>query len=107
MPFVVTPAGANLHYEEMGSGRPVVFLHGWAMSARVWHFQRPLADKSRLIFLDQRGHGQSSTAEGYTIEDFAGDLVAFFEELALEDAVLVGWSMGVHVALQAFPELRS
>lgn len=107
MPFVKTDAGVNLHCDEMGSGRPVVFLHGWAMSGRVWRFQQQLDIESRLIFLDQRGHGQSGTAAGYTLEDFAGDLPSFFEQLDLQDAVVMGWSMGVQVALQAFPALRS
>jgi pimeloyl-[acyl-carrier protein] methyl ester esterase len=107
MPFSETPAGVSLHYEETGSGRPVLFLHGWAMSSRVWRFQRRLDNGCRLIFLDQRGHGQSSPAPGYTVQDFADDLVAFFEQKALEDAVLVGWSMGVQVSLQAFAALRS
>lgn len=106
MPFAETSPGVSLHYEETGSGRPVVLLHGWAMSARVWRFQQGLEDTCRLIFLDQRGHGQSSTAAGYTVQDFAADLAAFFETLALRDTVLVGWSMGVQVALQAFPALR-
>lgn len=107
MPFIETISGATLHYDEIGSGRPVVFLHGWAMSTRVWRFQKELLDGRRLIFLDQRGHGKSAPATGYALEDFAGDLVSFFEKLALGDAVLVGWSMGVQVALQAFPALRS
>ena len=107
MPFVETSAGAGLHYEETGSGRPVVLLHGWAMSSRVWRFQQPLDDSCRLIVLDQRGHGQSPPAAGYTVEDFAGDLVSFFEKLELSEAILVGWSMGVQVALAAFPELKS
>lgn len=85
----------------------MVFLHGWAMSSRVWHFQHPLADVCRLMFLDQRGHGGSSTAAGYKLQDFADDLMMFLEHHALEDVVLVGWSMGVQVALQAFPEIRS
>ena len=100
------PGGVTLHYQETGSGRPVVFLHGWAMSSRVWRFQQRLDGSCRLIFLDQRGHGQSSPAAGYSVQDYADDLAAFFDQLALEDAVLVGWSMGVQVALQAFPALR-
>jgi pimeloyl-ACP methyl ester esterase len=107
MAFLETTAGASLHYDEIGSGRPLVFLHGWAMSGRVWRFQQNLADSRRLIFLDQRGHGQSSPAPGYTVEDFAADLELFFEKLDLENAVLVGWSMGVQVALKAYPALRS
>ncbi|WP_239027560.1 alpha/beta fold hydrolase [Geomonas diazotrophica] len=96
----------TLHYQEAGAGRPVVFVHGWAMSGRAWRFQQELADAGRLIFLDLRGHGHSAPAPSYTIDDYASDLAAFFEELALQDAVLVGWSMGVQVALQAFPALR-
>ena len=107
MAFVESSAGASLHYDEIGSGRPVVFLHGWAMSARVWRFQQHLDDSRRLIFLDQRGHGQSAPAAGYAVEDFAADLACFFEKLELRDAVLVGWSMGVQVALQAYPALKS
>jgi pimeloyl-ACP methyl ester esterase len=107
MPFVETTAGGQLHFDEMGSGRPVVFVHGWAMSSRVWRFQQQLDGFGRLIFLDQRGHGQSTPGTGYAVEDFAGDLVSFFEKLALRDAVLVGWSMGVQVALKAFPQLRN
>lgn len=106
MAFIETTSGVRLHYEERGSGRPVVFLHGWAMSARAWRFQQQLGD-CRLIFLDQRGHGQSPPAAGYTVQDFAGDLAAFFEQMELEDALLIGWSMGVQVALQAFPSIES
>jgi pimeloyl-ACP methyl ester esterase len=106
MSFVETLAGGRLHYDEMGSGRPVVFLHGWAMSSRVWRFQQQLDPSCRLIFLDQRGHGQSDPAAGYMLDDFAGDLVSFFERMDLQDAILVGWSMGVQVALQSYPALR-
>lgn len=106
MPFIETPSGVSLHYQETGSGRPVVFLHGWAMSGRVWRFQQELENACRLIFLDQRGHGQSAPAAGYTVDDYAQDLAAFLDKLGLENAVLVGWSLGVQVALQAFPAVR-
>ncbi len=107
MSFIETPGGVSLHYQEQGSGRPLVFVHGWAMSARVWRFQQPLGDDSRLVFLDQRGHGQSSPAKGYAVQDFAADLTAFCEQMSLDGAVLICWSMGVQVALQAFSSLRS
>jgi pimeloyl-[acyl-carrier protein] methyl ester esterase len=99
-------SSVTLHYDELGAGRPVVFVHGWAMSSRVWRFQQGLGAEARLLLLDQRGHGGSSVAAGYGIDDFAGDLVDFFEELDLQGAVLVGWSLGVQVALQAFPKLK-
>jgi len=104
---LTTPTAVTLHYEQSGGGRPLVLLHGWAMSGRVWRFQQPLQDACRLIVLDQRGHGHSSTGPGYTLQDFAGDLVDLFTALDLEDAVVIGWSMGVQVALQAFPAIRS
>jgi pimeloyl-ACP methyl ester esterase len=107
MPCTTTPTGVTLHYNEAGSGRPIIFLHGWAMSGRVWHFQESLSDCGRLIFLDQRGHGRSSTGPSYLLKDFAEDLTSLFDSLQLQDAVLVGWSMGVQVALEAFPALRS
>jgi pimeloyl-ACP methyl ester esterase len=107
MPVVETPAGVTLHYEETGSGRPLLFLHGWAMSGRVWRFQQPLADPYRLIYLDQRGHGGSTAASSYTIDDFAGDLVAFLDVMDLRDAVVVGWSMGVQVVLHAVQAMNA
>jgi pimeloyl-[acyl-carrier protein] methyl ester esterase len=106
MPSIETAAGVNLHYDELGAGQPVVFLHGWAMSARVWRFQQQLDPARRLIFLDQRGHGQSGVANSYSVDDFAADVAEFFHKLDLYDAVLIGWSMGVQVALAAFPALR-
>lgn len=106
MPFVETTNGVTLHYQETGAGRPVLFVHGWAMSGRAWQFQRGLEECGRLIFLDQRGHGQSTPAESYSVQDYADDLASFCEQLELTDAVLVGWSLGVQVALQAFPRLR-
>ncbi|GFO61583.1 O-methylpimelyl-ACP methylesterase [Geomonas silvestris] len=106
MPDVGIDSGVSLHYDEIGSGRPVVFVHGWAMSGRVWRFQHSLAQSFRLVLLDQRGHGHSSAGSGYGLADFSGDLVSFVEQLDLRDVVLVGWSMGVQVALEAFPKLR-
>ena len=107
MPELTTPSGLTLHYDDAGAGRPLLFLHGWAMSGRVWRFQQPLSDRYRLVFLDQRGHGQSSAGAGYTVDDYAGDLADFLERMELEGVVLIGWSMGVQVALQAFPAIRA
>jgi pimeloyl-[acyl-carrier protein] methyl ester esterase len=107
MPYLVSRDGAKIYYEETGTGRPLVFIHGWAMSGRVWHFQQELADSFRLITMDLRGHGHSSTApDGYSLEGFVADVVALFEQLALTGALLVGWSMGAQVVLQAFSGLK-
>lgn len=107
MPFLETPGGVSIHYEESGTGRPLVLVHGWATSGAVWRFQAPLAEAFRLITVDLRGHGRSSSpSSDYGLTDLTDDLVALFDELALTDAVLLGWSLGAQVVLTAFPRLR-
>jgi pimeloyl-[acyl-carrier protein] methyl ester esterase len=107
MPFIETSTGAEIYYEETGQGWPLVMLHGWSMSGRVWHFQKELADSWRLIIPDLRGHGRSSSpAAGYLLENLAGDVVALFEQLDLTEAVLLGWSAGSQVALAAVSRLH-
>jgi len=105
MPFLETADTVAIHYEEEGSGFPLVFVHGWAMSGEVWTFQKPLAERFRLITVDLRGHGKSSTATGYAFADFAADLAALCDHLGLERFALAGWSLGAQVALEAVPLL--
>jgi non-heme chloroperoxidase len=108
MPYLNTACGGRIHYETVGEGPPLVFIHGWAMSGEVWRFQKDLAETYRLIIPDLRGHGLSSApASGYCFQDFADDLLELFIALQLGNAILIGWSMGAQVALQAFPGLRS
>lgn len=107
MPFMETSAGVNIHYEEMGEGRPLVMLHGWAGSGRLWRFQQELAGSFRLVIPDLRGHGLSiAPHEVFRLEELVSDLVILFERLGLADAILLGWSLGSQVALAAFPLLR-
>jgi pimeloyl-[acyl-carrier protein] methyl ester esterase len=107
MPFLETPGGVSIHYEECGAGRPLVLVHGWATSGVVWRFQESLAETCRLITVDLRGHGRSgSPPSGYGLIDLTDDLVTLFVELSLNDAVLLGWSLGAQVTLAAFPHLR-
>jgi len=107
MPCIKSPTGVEIYYEEDGEGRPLVMLHGWSMTRRVWRFQQPLADDCRLIVPDLRGHGRSSTpAAGYSLDALADDIVALFERLDLTEAVLLGWSLGAQVALAAFLPIR-
>lgn len=105
MPMIVTEQGVELHYEDAGSGPPLVFLHGWLMSGRVWHFQRELAPGYRLITLDLRGHGRSGTGSGLGLAELAADLEQLFDRLQLDRATLVGWSMGAQLALSAATRL--
>jgi non-heme chloroperoxidase len=87
----------ELHYEDYGSGRPVVLIHGWPQSGSSWERQIPplLASGYRVITYDRRGFGASSwPASGYEYDTFARDLNTIVERLDLRDVSLVGFSMG-------------
>ena len=87
----------KIHYEDHGSGTPVVLIHGYPLSARAWDKQVPvLMDAGhRVITYDRRGFGNSSQpATGYDYDTFAADLKVLMDELDLRDAVIVGHSMG-------------
>ena len=87
----------ELHYEDVGAGRPVVLIHGWPLSGRSWENQVPaLVDAGyRVISYDRRGFGESSQPwNGYDYDTFAADLDALLKHLDLQDVALVGFSMG-------------
>jgi pimeloyl-ACP methyl ester carboxylesterase len=87
----------ELHYDDVGVGRPVVLIHGWPLSGRSWEPQvAPLvAAGHRVITYDRRGFGDSSQPwNGYDYDTFSADLHALLEHLDLRDVALVGFSMG-------------
>jgi non-heme chloroperoxidase len=87
----------DLHYEDHGSGAPVVLIHGYPLSGRAWDRQVAILLEAghRVITYDRRGFGTSSQpAVGYDYDTFAADLAALMERLDLRDATLVGHSMG-------------
>ncbi|HEX4783368.1 MAG TPA: alpha/beta hydrolase [Candidatus Sulfotelmatobacter sp.] len=87
----------NLYYEDHGSGKPVVLIHGYPLSSSSWEKQIPvlLAAGYRVIAYDRRGFGQSSQpASGYNYDTFAEDLHKLITHLKLRDFALVGFSMG-------------
>jgi non-heme chloroperoxidase len=101
MPFVTVghenSADIQIYYEDHGSGQPVVLIHGYPLNGRSWEKQqRVLLDAGhRVINYDRRGFGNSSQPTiGYDYDTFAADLNAVIEHLALDDMVLVGFSMG-------------
>lgn len=108
MPNVKLSTGVDLHYEEHGSGEPLIFVPSTAYSGEVWKpSQLPLADSIRIIFHDPRGCGRSiPEQEVYTIEQMALDIVGLMDHLQLPGAHIIGHSMGGRIALslaQNFP----
>lgn len=97
MPHLDAADGTRLFYNDWGTGRPVVLIHGWPLDADMWEYQVPdlVAAGYRVVAYDRRGFGRSSQpATGYDYDTLADDLKAVLDGLALGDATLVGFSMG-------------
>lgn len=97
MPVVHSRHGAAIHVKDMGSGAPVLLIHGWPLTGDMWEYQTLalLEAGYRVITYDRRGFGTSShPAFGYDYETFADELADVIEELDLQDVTLVGFSMG-------------
>ncbi|HEX7124426.1 MAG TPA: alpha/beta hydrolase [Thermodesulfobacteriota bacterium] len=97
MGTITTTDGTQIYYKDWGKGQPVVFSHGWPLSADAWDDQMLfLAERGyRTIAHDRRGHGRSSQPwTGNDMDTYADDLAALIEALDLKDAVLVGHSTG-------------
>src|SRR6516162_3774992 len=89
--------GTAIYYKDWGSGQPIVFSHGWPLSADDWDTQMLffLNHGYRVIAHDRRGHGRSSqTADGHDMDHYADDLAALTEHLDLMGAIHVGHSTG-------------
>jgi non-heme chloroperoxidase len=90
-------APIEIHYEDHGSGQPVVLIHGYPLNGASWEKQERVLLQAgyRVITYDRRGFGKSSQPTvGYDYDTFAADLNDLLEHLRLTDAVLVGFSMG-------------
>jgi len=97
MPYVTAADGAQIFYKDWGSGRPVVFSHGWPLNSDSWEAQQLfLAENGfRAIAHDRRGHGRSTqTWAGNEMDTYADDLATVIRELDLRDATLIGFSTG-------------
>src|SRR2546430_6260550 len=101
----ITRAGVRLAYADTGSGPPVVLIHGFPFSRRMWEPQTPLAGAGRLITADLRGFGESGGTPA-SLDELADDLHALVEHLRLPTAVFGGFSLGGHVVFHflAHPE---
>jgi non-heme chloroperoxidase len=90
-------APIEIHYEDHGSGQPVVMIHGYPLDGNSWERQERvlLPAGYRVITYDRRGFGRSSQPTvGYDYDTFAADLNTLLDHLGLEDVILVGFSMG-------------
>ena len=97
MPTITTKDGTQIFYKDWGAGQPIVFSHGWPLTADDWDAQMLFFGQRgyRVIAHDRRGHGRSSqTWEGNEMNTYADDLAALFEALNLQNAIMVGHSTG-------------
>ena len=95
--FVKTHDNQRLAYLDRGTGKPVVFIHGWSLGAAIWTLQTDwlAAQGLRVVAYDRRGHaGSDKPAKGYDFDTLAADLAAVLDQLDLRDVTLVGHSMG-------------
>jgi non-heme chloroperoxidase len=95
--FVKTKDGVEIFYKDRGKGQPIVFSHGWPLSADDWDTQMLffLNRGYRVIAHDRRGHGRSTqTPDGHDMDHYADDLAALTAHLDLKNAVHVGHSTG-------------
>jgi non-heme chloroperoxidase len=97
MPTITTKDGVEIFYKDWGSGQPIVFSHGWPLSADDWDNQMMffLGKGYRVIAHDRRGHGRSTqVADGHDMDHYADDLAALTAHMDLKDAIHVGHSTG-------------
>jgi non-heme chloroperoxidase len=97
MSTITVKDGTKIYYKDWGSGQPIVFSHGWPLSADDWDGQMLYFGQQgyRVIAHDRRGHGRSSqTWNGNDMDTYADDLAQVFEALDLQNVIMVGHSTG-------------
>jgi 3-oxoadipate enol-lactonase len=106
--IAMLPGGVELACDDVGSGTPLLFIHGWPHDHSLWAAQLSgLKTQARCIAPDLRGFGDSSVVPPYTIDQYADDLAALLGMLGIERAVVCGLSMGGYIALSMLRRHRS
>ncbi len=107
--FVEANDGVRLYYEDSGSGKPVILIHGGGLSLGWWRKQVPaLSQRFRVIAADTRGNGRSDkTPWGHRTARYAMDVRQIIETLDLDEVTLVGWSIGARTVLSYIELFRN
>ncbi|GAX90759.1 alpha/beta fold hydrolase [Effusibacillus lacus] len=100
--YTATIQNITLHYDRLGSGEPLLLLHGMGERKEGWVWQHELADEYDLIIPDLRGHGQSRQTEDISVENCARDILALLDHLGIGKAHICGFSMGGLVAQEMY-----
>ncbi|WP_227793538.1 alpha/beta fold hydrolase [Paenibacillus guangzhouensis] len=107
--YVTVDKNVRLYVEDVGKGKPVIFLHGWPFNHEMFEYQQNTlpAKGIRFIAIDLRGFGKSDHPyDGNNMETYANDVRAVIEKLNLKDATLVGFSMGSTVATEYMSQYK-
>ena len=102
----LTTSGAEIYYEQYGSGTPLLILHGNSQSLAVFYpFLRTFLPDFQVILMDSRGHGRSrlsvqTALHGFSTEDMADDVIALLDHLHLSSVHLLGFSDGANIGLE-------
>ncbi len=99
----------NIYYERVGTGPDLVFIHGLGSSTQGWDFQKGFSSQYKILTYDVRGHGKSDKPKGpYSVPLFSKDLAGLFKKLDIQQAHIVGISMGGWIVFQFaadYPEM--
>jgi pimeloyl-ACP methyl ester carboxylesterase len=99
--------GIDIAYDDVGTGLPVVFLHGFALNRSLWAPQLGgLMTRARCIAPDLRGFGKSEISGPYSMDQYADDVIAMLDVLHIDRAVIAGLSMGGYIAFALWRRYR-
>lgn len=106
--MIVRASGIDVVYDDVGTGEPLLFLHGFPHSRALWTPQlTALGDRARCIVPDLRGFGGTSAAAPYSMDQYSDDAAALLDALHIERAVVCGLSMGGYIAFALWRRHRS